>query len=165
MLIGFVGDTHDNLKAIEKAVSLFNESHTDLVIFTGDLVSPFAVEAFKDLECELKGVFGNNEGDKKTVNMKLEEINSQFSSFLEIEFGEKSIAVYHGTDPSILDCIVRSKKYDIVASGHTHTPEITLEEGTIVINPGECCGYLSSVPTVAMLDTSDMKADIHELVL
>jgi len=37
------------------------------------------------------------------------------------------------------------------------------EEGTLVINPGEGCGYISGKPTCAVVDLSDMSGRIIEL--
>jgi uncharacterized protein len=158
-----MGDSHDNVDAIAAAVEYFNQAGTDLVIHTGDIVSPFTIDSFKALKCELKGVFGNNEGDRKTLDRKLSELNVEFTDYLEIEVEGKTIAVYHGQDPALLDSIVKSQKYDIVATGHTHTPEVTIEGKTTVINPGETCGYLSGTSTVALLDFETMSADIKEL--
>jgi uncharacterized protein len=163
-MIGVIGDTHDNLMAIAKAVEFFNLNEMDLVVHTGDIVSPFAIEAFKDLKCEIKFVYGNNEGDRTNLVKKIrEELNAEISDYLEFEYNEKAIMVYHGQNPSLLDSIVKSNKYDIVLTGHTHTPEITIEENTIIINPGEACGYMNGVMTVAVLDTDRMQADIHKL--
>ncbi|MBU0762645.1 MAG: metallophosphoesterase [Candidatus Altiarchaeota archaeon] len=162
-MIGIMGDSHDNKDAIESAVNFFNQEGVGLVIHTGDIISPFTIEFFKNLKCEFKGVFGNNEGDRKTLNKKLAEINAEFTSFAEFEVAGKNFAAYHGTDPSLLDAIVKSEKYDVVATGHTHTPEVTLEGKTLIVNPGETCGYLTGVMTVALLDTETMSADIKEL--
>ncbi|MCX6695602.1 MAG: YfcE family phosphodiesterase, partial [Candidatus Altiarchaeota archaeon] len=106
---------------------------------------------------------GNNEGDKVNVNKKLQDISSEFSDFLEFEHIGKKMVVYHGHNPSILDALVKSGKYDIVIAGHTHTPEITLDGKTLLVNPGECCGYLTGVQTIATIDVAAMKAEIHEL--
>lgn len=163
MMIGIMGDSHDSVEAIQKAVEFFNQNGVDLVIHTGDIVSPFTVDFFRDLRCEFKAVFGNNEGDRKTLNMKFAELNAELGDFMEFEFGGKKFAAYHGTDPYLLDAIVKSQKYDVVATGHTHTPEVTLDDKTLIVNPGETCGYLTGFKTVALLDLEEMTADIHTM--
>ena len=90
-------------------------------------------------------------------------MDTELVDFLEMEFGGSQIAIYHGHDPSILDSIVKSCKYDIVLTGHTHTPEVTVDENTLVVNPGELCGYLSGIKTVALLDIDTLDAQIHDL--
>lgn len=162
-MIGVMGDSHDNIPAIEKAVEFFNSQNVDLVVHTGDMVSPFTVESFKKLKCEFKAVFGNNEGDRFNVMRKFKEMDSEVADYLEFDYDEKKFAVYHGQNPAMLDSIVKSKKYDIVITGHTHTPEVTLEDNTLIVNPGETCGYMTGIKTVAILNTQEMKADIHQL--
>jgi len=162
-MIGVMADSHDNIKAVEKAVEFFNKNEVDLVLHAGDIVSPFTLEPFKKLRGEFKAVYGNNEGDKFNLNRKLKDFDTELTDLLEITYGEKRIAVYHGQNPSILDSIVKSGKYDVVVTAHTHTPEVTLEENTLVVNPGETCGYLTGVKTVALLDVAEMKAEIVEL--
>jgi putative phosphoesterase len=52
---------------------------------------------------------------------------------------------------------------DIVVCGHTHEPRIDRREGRLIVNPGECCGWLSGRCTVAIIDTRTMTADIQEV--
>jgi uncharacterized protein len=163
-MIGIMGDSHDNLEAIKKAVEFFNAHGADLVIHTGDIVSPFTIDYFKKLKGEFRVVYGNNEGDKYHLNKKLSEMGAEPADVLELDYADKKIAVYHGQNPALLDALVKSRKYDLVACGHTHTPEVTMEDNTLVVNPGETCGYLTGIQTVALVDTTDMKADIHKLV-
>jgi len=158
-----MGDSHDNVEAIRKAVEFFNQHGADLVIHTGDIVSPFSVGYFKALKGEFKAVFGNNEGDRPNVIKRVEDVGGEIAEVLELEYDEKRIVVYHGQNPGLLDSLVKSRKYDIVVTGHTHTPEITMDDNTLIVNPGETCGYLTGAKTVALLDTREMKADIHQL--
>jgi len=158
-----MADSHDNMEAVDKAIEFFNEHKVGLVIHAGDIVSPFTIGLFKKLKCDFKAIYGNNEGDKLNLNRKIKEFETELTDFLELTYDERKIAVYHGHNPSILDSIVKSGKYDVVVTAHTHTPEITIEENTLVINPGETCGYLTGVKTVALLDTTEVKAEIHEL--
>ena len=162
-MIGLIGDTHDNIPAVEKAVKFFNENPVKLVIHTGDIVSPFTVEAFKNLKADFKAVWGNNEGDNLNIIRKINEMNAEISDLLEFDYDEKKIAVYHGQNPSLLDAIIKSGKYDVVITGHTHTPEVTLDDNTLIVNPGEACGYMTGIKTVALLNITEMKADIHKL--
>jgi len=54
-----------------------------------------------------------------------------------------------------VDALRKSGKYDVVVRGHTHQMEVS-DGKTIVINPGEVCGYLSGEKTVMLLDTDDL---------
>jgi putative phosphoesterase len=59
--------------------------------------------------------------------------------------------------------LISSGEYDAVIKGHSHTTEIRREGRTLVINPGECCGYLTGRQTVSLLDLATMQATIHQL--
>lgn len=157
MKIGIISDTHDNLDAIEKAVSIFNERGVSTVIHAGDLISPFTASRFKDLDGEFLAVFGNNDGEKDVLKERF-----SIADFREVECGGKKIAVYHGTIEAFVDSMVKSRKYDVVVRGHSHSPQSSIEDGVLVINPGEACGYLTGKRTVCILDLKDMREEIIE---
>jgi putative phosphoesterase len=48
---------------------------------------------------------------------------------------------------------IKSGLYDVVIYGHTHERVFEEVDDVLVINPGECCGYLTGNPTVVILDT------------
>ncbi len=149
MLVGIMSDTHDNLPAIRKAVEFFNKENVELVIHAGDFVAPFVARELKGLKAPLKGVFGNNDGERKG----LYEALGIYDEILEIEADGMKMAVTHGTDERVVRALARSRLYDVVIVGHTHKYEIREEGRTILVNPGEVCGYVSGVKSVALLDT------------
>jgi putative phosphoesterase len=51
----------------------------------------------------------------------------------------------------------------VVVHGHTHETRVCREGNTLVINPGEVCGYLSGRPTIALLDTDAMDVRVVSL--
>ncbi|MBO8174776.1 MAG: metallophosphoesterase [Thermococcus sp.] len=159
MLIGIMSDTHDNLPAIAKAVELFNREKVDLVIHAGDYVAPFVKREFSKLKAPLKGVFGNNDGERKGLNKVLgisEEI-------LEIEADGMRIIVLHGANEKIVEAFAKSQLYDVVIRGHTHKYEIRECARTIIVNPGEVCGYVTGIKSVAFLDTKKREIKIINL--
>ncbi|HDZ35334.1 MAG TPA: metallophosphoesterase [Thermococcus sp.] len=159
MLIGIMSDTHDNLPAIAKAVELFNERNVELVIHAGDYVAPFVAGELKKLKAPLKGVFGNNDGERKGLH----ETIGIYDEILEIEADGMKIAVTHGTDERVVRALARSRLYDVVVVGHTHRYEIREEGRTILVNPGEVCGYVTGVKSVALLDTRRREVQIINL--
>lgn len=159
MLIGIMSDTHDNLSAIRKAVEFFNERKVELVIHAGDYVAPFVARELKELNAPLKGVFGNNDGERKGLHEAL----GIYDEIIEIEADGIRIATTHGTDERIVRALARSRLYDVVVVGHTHHYEIREGERTILINPGEVCGYLTGVKSVALLDTRKREVQIINL--
>jgi predicted phosphodiesterase len=44
MQISLISDTHDNIKSIQNAISLFIDKHVSFVIHAGDIVHPEAVK-------------------------------------------------------------------------------------------------------------------------
>ena len=162
-MMGIMGDSHDHLTAVAKAVEFFNSHDVDLVVHTGDIISMFTLDALKKLKGDLKLIYGNNEGERANIAKKVQEMGFEIGEILEFDYDGKKVIAYHGQNPSLLDSIVKSRKYDIVATGHTHTPEVTMEENTLIVNPGETCGYLTGAKTVALVDATEMKADIHTL--
>jgi putative phosphoesterase len=73
------------------------------------------------------------------------------------------IAVTHGTDERIVRALARSRLYDVVIVGHTHRYEIREVGRTILVNPGEVCGYVTGVKSVALLDTRKREVQIVNL--
>jgi len=162
MLIGIMSDTHDNLPRIREAVKFFNSERVELVIHCGDFVAPFILKELKELDAPLAGVFGNNDGEKKLLRERFQEMGWEIEAFLSLEREGKRIAIYHGTYPSLLDALINSN-YDIVATGHTHKAYVKHVNSTIVVNPGEVCGYLTGNSTVALLNLKTMNVEIISL--
>ncbi|MEE8168172.1 MAG: metallophosphoesterase [Candidatus Hydrothermarchaeales archaeon] len=150
-MIGIISDTHDNLEAIDKAVELLNSSKVSLVIHAGDYVAPFTVPRFGKLTSPLKGVFGNNDGEKRGLANKFSEIGVEIRDFLEFEQDGLRICVYHGTLSEVVDALIKSRKYDVIVSGHSHKPEVKKVGGVWSVNPGEVCGYLTGRRTLCLL--------------
>lgn len=159
MLIGIISDTHDNMDQLRKAVGLFNKRKVEHVIHAGDYTSPFTFRVLKELKCDLTGIFGNNDGDKLLLQkMAGERIFNQPHIF---ELNGKKIIVIH--EHHIVDALADSGHYDIVIYGHTHKSEIRNVRDTLIINPGEAGSWLYGKSTVALLDLSNMKAEIINL--
>ena len=159
MIIGIMSDSHDNLPAIERAVEFFNKNGAELLLHAGDYVAPFVGRALGKFKGGFRGVFGNNDGER---NM-LRKVLGVEGDFLELEIEGLKIAMLHGTDERIVNALLRSSLYDVVVVGHTHKYEIVEVGGTILVNPGETCGYLTSIESVALLDTRERVVRIVNL--
>ena len=163
MRIGAMSDTHDRLDAVDTAIDFFNQHGVTDVLHAGDLVSPFVVPKFSRLKAKLHYVWGNNEGDREFARAKFGEIGVvPLGDFAALELGGKKIALLHGTQGQIVDAVVRSGLYDVVVRGHTHEAEV-VGGRTLLVNPGEVCGYLSGHRTVALIDLEEMHVEIAEL--
>jgi hypothetical protein len=165
MLIGLMADTHDNLPMVEKAIKKLNEERVGLVLHAGDYVAPFVIPKFKDLKAKLIGVFGNNDGDRELLKRRFSEYEGLEirGNFAEIKVDGLRVALLHGTDEELLKALIESEAFDVLVHGHTHKAEIYRRGKTLVVNPGEVCGYLSSKSTIAFFDTLKREARLVKL--
>ena len=153
-MIGIMADSHDHIEAIRTAVELFNQVDVELVIHAGDLIAPFTAQEFMNLQPPLEAVFGNNDGERQGLRMAYEDL-CILEDLKELKISGRNIVVIHGKEQRLVDALAQSGHYDLVVRGHTHQKEI-IENKTLIINPGETCGYVSGEKTVVMFDPVDM---------
>jgi hypothetical protein len=158
-----MSDSHDNLPAIRKAVDFFNEKKVSLVLHAGDIISPFTVEEFKRLGCRMRCVYGNNDGERSGLSERLSSIGAEIADVVSLEHEGARICLYHGTFEEMVHAMVECGRYDVVVRGHSHRQAVDKRGETVVINPGEACGYLTGKKTVALFDAEDKSARIYEL--
>ena len=160
MLVGVIADSHDNMNMLKKAVDLFNERGVELVLHAGDYVAPFTAREFRRLQCRLVGVFGNNDGEKFGLAKQYEGFGELHEGIHQLELNGKMIAITHY--PEIAETLADRGSYDVVIYGHTHRAEIR-EPEPIMINPGECGGWLEGQSTIALLDLNAMRVELIRL--
>ncbi|OYT52693.1 YfcE family phosphodiesterase [Candidatus Bathyarchaeota archaeon ex4484_135] len=166
MLIGLMADTHDRLPFVEKAVKAFNEEGVELVLHAGDFVAPFVIPRLAELKANLIGVFGNNDGDKALLLKRASETKGKIEIkglFAEVSADGLKMALLHGHEAGLLRSLISCGGYDVVVHGHTHQAGVRREGKTLVVNPGEVCGYLYGRSTVAILDTEKLEVKFIEL--
>lgn len=162
--VGIIADTHDNIVAADSAIDLFNSRGVELVIHAGDWNAPFTLARFAKSKTRVIGVFGNIDGDRDALLSRAERIGVQIlGNLAEVEVGGVKIAVIHGKDERVVEALAKSGTYGIVIRGHTHRPDVRSMGPTLVINPGEACGYLTGKRTIAMLDTDTLGTEIVEI--
>jgi putative phosphoesterase len=164
LIVGLIADTHDRLKMVDKAIEMLNEQEVKLVLHAGDYIAPFVIPRFKELNAKLVGVFGNNDGDRELLKKKFSDLGLEIhGGFAELNVDGLKIALLHGHEEELLNALINSEGFDVVVHGHTHKAEIYRKGKTLIVNPGEACGYLSGKPTIALLDTNERNARIIEL--
>jgi uncharacterized protein len=154
MIIGIFSDTHDNLPKVEKAIKLFNRKKVGFVLHAGDFVAPFTVAKFHKLDCEWLGVFGNNDGEQKGLSEK--SGGRIRKPPLRLKLDGRKITLVH--DRASMD--FGKERADIIVYGHSHKAQIDKISGKLIINPGECSGWLSGRSSVAIADTEALSAKI-----
>ena len=168
MKIAVISDTHDHKVNILSAVSKINERNADVLIHCGDFVAPFVRRWFDNLNDKIKenfyGVFGNNDGERVYLKENLGKICNLVGMEIIKEFGGKRIFVAHMPSQKTIDALANSGKFDIILFGHTHAiVNKRFDNGVLVVNPGEACGYLTGKSTFVIIDTEKMEAEIIEL--
>jgi len=149
---------------IERAVEKANAQNAELLLHAGDFISPFTASKFKNFKAKKIGVFGNNDGDKNLLLKKYSEIGFEIrGKFAEINVDNLRIALLHGDETELLNSLINCGGYDIVIHGHTHEAKVYKVNKTLVLNPGETCGYLTGKATAALLNTKTMRVEIIEL--
>jgi hypothetical protein len=164
MLIGLISDTHDNLPLVEKVIKRLNDEKVDLVLHAGDYTSPFTVPKFKALSCRLIGVLGNNDGDHELLKKKFGETQNceVRGRFAQVDVEGFRIALLHGEETELHNALVSCGSFNAIVSGHTHISSNEMKGRTIVVCPGEVCGYLYGKPTFGLLDTAKRTATVIE---
>ncbi len=154
MLIGIVGDTHNNLKNISKICNIFNSENVNLVFHTGDISLPKSLMAFKDLKCKLIAVFGNNDiGEKDGLKKISRQLNFNINDEpYNLDIENTRICLLHHPE-LISDSLIDQS--DIILHGHTHRYRNEIIRNTLIFNPGECAGFMPNKNQVGIIDLSN----------
>lgn len=160
MRLGILSDTHDHLERLHKALALFRAQGVEIVLHAGDIVSPFMAEPFREAQLRVIAVFGNNDGDRFYLRERFAPFGEiQFGPH-ELELGGKRIVLLH--EPRALAALAASGWYDLIVYGHTHRAEVR-PGSPLVLNPGECCGWLTGQATCALVDLPALRAELVAL--
>ena len=159
-LVGIISDTHDNRRAIEKAVSLFNRRGVGKVFHAGDIVSPFTALDFSRLTCGMAVVFGNNDGERIGLQKTFSPLGTIAVGPYQCGYEGRRFVLMH--EPACLEALAAGGGVDVIIYGHTHEIDVKTG-GTLIINPGEGGGWLSGRATAAILDLTTMKVEIEEI--
>jgi uncharacterized protein len=151
MRVGLLADTHDRVPAIAEFVRRFREAGAEIVLHAGDYCSPFALRPLISANLPLAGVFGRNDGDR-------EGLRTEAAKGVGVELYESphSVEVY-GTRVLLVHDIGEVSErsvsgHAVVIHGCSHMRQARECGDTLVINPGEACGWLFGAPTAAVFD-------------
>jgi len=150
MKIGILSDTHEHLDYLRKAVAFFNDNGVELVLHGGDHVAPFIIQVMKNLRCPVIGVFGNNDGEKVLLENAYRQVGELHTGPWHFRKGDLSILLMH--EPFALPELLECGRFDLIVYGHTHTKDTRKHNSTLLVNPGECCGWVNGEPSVAVAD-------------
>lgn len=162
MKIGLMADSHDRIPAITEFLRQMREAGATMVLHAGDYISPLSLKPFEDVHMTLQGVFGRNDGDpqgllaRASAGLGLEIFESPHS----FEIAGHQILLVH----DIGEVAKRSvKSHSVVVHGFTHQQSMKLQGESLVVNPGETCGWLFGTPQAALLDLDSKQVDFLAL--
>src|SRR3954470_6585542 len=162
MRVGLLADTHDRLPAIAELVRQMQGAGINMILHAGDYCSPFSLKAYEDAHVSLVGVFGRNDGDTQGLVSRAQSAFGieLFESPHSFEIGGRRILLIH----DIGDVQARSvSAHEIVIHGHTHQQEMKTRGETLIVNPGEGCGWLYGTPSAAILDLDSLHVEFLTL--
>lgn len=162
MKIAIISDIHDHRKKLGNALT--RVQHADKIICCGDLCSPFII---KDLASGFSGpihiVFGNNDGDL----FRITEVASDFEhvhlhgEIADLLIDNQRFAVTHFDN--IGRMLATSNAFDVVCFGHTHKYEVSYDDKTLRINPGEIMGELTGMSSFVVYDTQNREVTRYQV--
>ena len=162
MRVGLLSETHDRVPAVDALLKEMITRGVTFVLHAGDFCSPFSLKPFQDHGIAMAGVFGRNDGDPEGIRAFAAQGMGQelFESPHSLKLGEHKILMVH----DIGDVVERSVlAHGIVIHGHTHLQEMKTRGETLIVNPGEACGWLYGSPTGAILDLQTKQVEFIKL--
>lgn len=161
MKLGVLADSHDHLGYLRRAVEVLEERGVTAIVHAGDFVAPFTIPLLGRPGVPVHAVFGNNDGERVGLKARFAEIGGDLHERPhEFTVGGHRILVLH--EPFGLDGLSAAGTWPVVIYGHTH--QVDHRPGnTLVLNPGEVCGWLTGRATMAVVDLETRSAEIVEL--
>ncbi|PLV58985.1 metallophosphoesterase [Thermotoga sp. KOL6] len=154
-----LSDTHDNMQVLKRVGELVVEKKIEKIFHCGDFVAPFVLGNLLKDGVDFYGVFGNNDGEILLLNKRSNDRIKKPPFSLEVS-GLKIVMMH---EPVLVDTIARSQEFDLVMYGHTHEVDVKKVGKTLIINPGEACGYLSGRSTVYLFDPETREGELLEI--
>lgn len=155
MKVAVLSDVHSNLVNLTKARKIIEEAKVEAVFCCGDIQTEDVLIEFKRWKMPVYIVWGNADFSlrEKFSAGDLDQGHVQsFEDYGEVELSQKKIAFTHYDE--LARKLAGTRKYDLVFYGHTHTPWISHQEETALINPGEIAGQFGPA-SLALCDLED----------
>lgn len=162
MRVGLIADSHDRVPAIAELVRQIQGAGVGMLLHAGDYCAPFSLKPIEDAHLSWAGVFGRNDGDPQgLVSRAQSAIGAElFESPHSFELGGRRILLVH----DLGDVSSRSiSSHEVVIHGHTHQQEMKTRGETLIVNPGEACGWLYGTPSAAILDLDALRVEFLSL--
>lgn len=159
MRIGLLADTHDRVPAVEALVARLAEAQVQLILHAGDYCAPFSLGPLRKPGIPLLGVFGRNDGDRDGLRAAAGALPASgeiVESPHSLELGGRTLLLVH----DLGDALARSvDAHAVVVHGCSHRPDARQRGGSLLVNPGEACGWLLGEPRAAVLDLAALRVE------
>lgn len=157
MRIGVLSDTHDRLDTLRRALDLFQQRGVSVLFHPGDVVAPFTAKLLAAFPGTVHITYGNNDGERRGLKALLPQIQDgpQF-----VELAGRRILLHHALEWCVPAELARA---DVVLTGHTHEAAFENRDGKLLLNPGECCGWVTGRASAAILDLTRGSVEWIEL--
>ena len=162
MRVGVIADTHDRVPVVAEFARRFREAGAGLILHAGDYCAPFALRPIIDAGLTLAGVFGRNDGDHEGLRreaargMGIELFESPHS----VEVAGARILLVHDLGEVSERSIA---EHGIVIHGFTHQQQMRSTGESLILNPGEACGWVFGAPSAAILDLDTRRVEFISL--
>lgn len=162
MKVGLMADSHDRVPAVLELLRRMQSAGATMVLHAGDYVSPFALGPFEELHMTLAGVFGKNDGDQQGLLSRAQaglglEI---FESPHSFEVSGHQILLVHDLGEVQKRSI---SSHSVVVHGFTHQQSMKSRGDSLIVSPGEACGWLHGTPGAAILDLDTRQVEFLNL--
>ena len=162
MRVGLLADTHDRVPAVAELVRRLQAEGVGMILHLGDYCAPFSLAPLHDAQVALAGIFGRNDGDHEGIRaVASRAVGSElYESPHSFSLDGRRILMVH----ELSEANERSiEAHDIVLHGCTHRADVAERGTTLLVNPGEACGWLHGVPTAAILDLESRRVEPVQL--
>ncbi len=162
MKVGLISDTHDRVPAIKALLEEFRARGVEMVLHAGDYCAPFALQPFVEYAAPMVGIYGRTDGDKEGLRgMAAQALACElFESPHSMQISEHKILLVH----DLADVTERSMlAHTLVVHGGEHKQEMKTRGDTLIVNPGEGCGWVHGAPTAAIIDLDSKHVEFVKL--
>jgi putative phosphoesterase len=161
MKVGILSDTHGACAITKIVAEQMLKAQIDAVFHCGDFGGAKTLtllsSIFYPLNIPVYIVLGNVDPPYRSAPEGI----TLLDRFGTITCAGKQIALLHGDDRKRLQTAIFSKEFDLVFSGHTHTPHDYTIGKTRCINPGSVSWGRGSPESFAILDLDSKKLSIQ----
>ena len=158
MQIAVLSDTHNNLSALQTAVSIIKTHGISRIIHCGDLTDPDTLNPLLD-GFVVSYVFGNGDFASGSIRLQLHIADPRNTAEKEHQetIDQLKICAIHSHATGRLEYLSDSGTFDVIFFGHTHHRCDSVQGVTRLINPGALGVLCNEKRSFCIFDTLNQK--------